>query len=352
MDKNRIFSLFFLVFLIFIFYHVFKIFTPFLATGFWAFILVFAFFPLYERLERSLKGNSTLSALIMTFVIMAVVIIPVGYLILYVSKEAVNLYIFVKNFVQTGEWQVFIEKIRATRLAQIVEREAPQWSFLLGDGLTDTILNASKNIGNFLASNLANFTKNLVYFFLHFLLLICFAFLFFKNGRSIVGHFYNVIPMPQDNKQSVAATLGNTLTALVRGQFLTGVAQGLAAGIVFYFLGMQLYIFLGILTFIASMVPILGASSVWGPVAIYLLVTGQFTKGIILVIAGMMGISLLDNFLKPLLIGGGTKMPVFLIFLGILGGIYAYGISGVFIGPIVIAIFFALIKIFQEQYIS
>jgi len=352
MKKDQLFSLFFLALLLFILFHVFKIFTPFLTTAFWAFIVVFAFFPLFERLEIVLKGNKTISALIMTLLIFAVVVVPSIYLILYLSGEAFNLYVSVKNLVQTGEWQNFVQQIRETQFAQMIERQLPQWSFLTGDGLTDFLLNTSKSVGNFLASNLATFTKNIVFFLLHFLLLICLAFLFFRDGQNIYQYLYNVIPMPQESKVSVAATLDNTLTAIIRGQFLTSVAQSILAGIIFYFLGIQLFIFFGILTFIASMVPIFGASAVWAPIAIYLLMTGQLIKGAILLAAGFFGISLLDNFLKPLLIGGKVKMSVFLIFLSILGGIYAYGIPGIFIGPVVLAIFFALVRIFQEQYIK
>ncbi len=351
MKREHIFTLFFLAFLGFILFQVYKVFTPFLGTIFWAFVLTFAFFPLHEKFEKVIK-NKILSSLLTTIIILAVVIIPTIYLILYLSREAVDLYVSVKNFVSTGQWQSFILKIRQTQLAQWVESQAPQWSFLTGEGLTDMILAASKNIGNFLATNLASFTKNLVLFFLHFLLLICLIFLFFLNGRVIYQYLYDLIPMPAGNKASIFSTLNSTLTALIRGQFLTGVFQGALAGIVFYFLGIKIFIFLGVLTFIASMIPLLGASSVWIPIVIYFLVTGSFLKGFLLFILGAFGISMLDNFLKPLLISGPSKMSVFLIFLSILGGIYAYGISGIFIGPIVMAIFFALVHIFQEQYIS
>lgn len=352
MTKDKLFSLFFLILLAFILYHVYQIFTPFLATGFWAFVIVFAFYPLQKRLNRLIKGNQNLSAFIMTLVIVAVVVVPVIYLTLYLSGEAFNLYVSVKELVQSGEWLTLVEKIRALRITQFIEREVPQWGFITTEGLTEFALNTSKTVGNFLASNLATFTKNIVFYFLHFLLMVCLAFLFFRNGSSIFDNFYKMIPLPDENKKSISATLNNTLTAIIRGQFITSLTQGVIAGIIFYFLGVKLFVFLGILTFLASMIPVLGATSVWAPVAIYFFATGHTGQGITMALTGFFGISLIDNLLKPLLIGGGAKMSVFIIFLSILGGLAAYGLSGIFIGPVIMAVFFALIKIFQEQYIS
>jgi len=352
MKREQIFSVFFLVFLIFILYHLFKIFAPFLMTGFWAFIVVFAFFPIYEGLQKFLKNNRTIASLIMTLIMFAVFVVPVSFLILYLSREALNLYVAMRELVTTGAWQDFLTKLQESRLALWLETRAPQWSYLWGEGLTDFLLNATKVVGNFIATNLASFTKNLLLFSLHFLLFLYFVFLFFRNGRGIFQYFYELIPMNQNNKKSVVATLDNTFIAIIRGQFLTSLIQAIIAGIIFWLLGIPTFVYLGLLVFVASMIPVLGAASVWAPVAIYLLMTGQMSQGIILMIAGFFGISLIDNLLKPIFIGGRAKMSVFLIFLGILGGIHAYGIEGIFLGPVILAIFFALIKIFQQQYIE
>lgn len=352
MTKERLFTIFFLAFFVLILFLAAQIFSPFFTTALWAFVIVFAFFPVYVWLEKRLGGHKTLSALIMTLLIFAVVVVPAVYLILYLSSEALSLYFYVKKLVTTGEWQQFLEKIRSFQIVKTVEKEAPQWSFIFGDGLSDTLLNASKTTGNFLAINLAKITKNIIFFILHFLLLICFSFFFFRYGRDIFNYWYHIFPMQQDSKTSLIKSLNNTLTAIIRGQFLTSIAQGVLAGVIFYFLGVKLFVFFGILTFVTSMVPVIGAASVWAPIAIYFSLSGRFEQGVILFFAGFFGISLLDNILKPLLIGGHTKMSVLLIFLSILGGIAVYGISGIIIGPVILAVFFALVKIFKEQYLS
>jgi predicted PurR-regulated permease PerM len=173
-----------------------------------------------------------------------------------------------------------------------------------------------------------------------------------RDGKNIFQYIYDLVPMPDENKKSVLKTLDNTFTAIIRGQFVTSIAQGIVAGFVFWLLGIQLFIFFGLLTVFTSMIPILGAASVWAPISIYLLVVGEVHKGAILFICGFLGISLMDNFLKSFLIGGHSRMPAVLIFLGIIGGISAYGLAGIFAGPVVLAIFFALAKIFHERYIA
>ena len=96
----------------------------------------------------------------------------------------------------------------------------------------------------------------------------------------------------------------------------------------------------------------LGAASVWFPIAVYLLIMQFYTKAIILFVVGFFGISLLDNIMKPAIIGEKTKLPYFLLFFGIMGGMKFYGLMGIFLAPVVLSIFFALIKIYREKYVS
>ena len=157
-------------------------------------------------------------------------------------------------------------------------------------------------------------------------------------------------PMSKKNKTVLARKINETFSSVIRGQFTTCIVQGALAGFAFWILGLPLPFFFGFLTFLTSMIPLTGAATVWIPFTAYLFLTHQTGKGIALAIIGTFGISLSDNLLKPVLIGEKTKLPIFLLFLGILGSMKLYGFAGIFLGPVVLSLFFALAKIYREEY--
>ena len=140
------------------------------------------------------------------------------------------------------------------------------------------------------------------------------------------------------------------LTMMPTSVFFTSVAQGILCGVVFLVLGLPAPHFFGFVTFIATMIPVLGATLVWMPFVVYLFAAQQTTKAVILLLLGVFVISMVDNIIKPILIGERTKVPIFLLFFGVLGGMNAYGFTGVFLGPLCITIFFALVRIYKMRY--
>ena len=126
------------------------------------------------------------------------------------------------------------------------------------------------------------------------------------------------------------------------------IIQGTMAGLTFFFLGISTPVVWGLATSIASFVPLLGAASIWVPATVYLFLSGAVLQGFILAIVGLLGISLVDNILKPIIIGGRTKMPILVIFFSVLGGIKLLGLIGLIIGPLVIALFISVIEIFRS----
>lgn len=141
-----------------------------------------------------------------------------------------------------------------------------------------------------------------------------------------------------------------TFEAVIRGQILTSLAQSFAAGVLFAAVGIRAFLFFAVLTFIMSLLPV-GAASIWLPIALWLFLGGLKIKAAIVVGVGI-GISPLDNWIKPAVIGERTRLPYFLLFFGMFGGLAVYGFIGIFIAPVVLSLFFALIKIYQEEYLT
>jgi len=352
MTRETVFSIFFLALLVFIIYNVILIFLPFLAPAFWAFVVVFAFFPVCDLVVKFTGRNRFAASLLMTVLVLILIVAPMTALVFYLSEKAFDLYFGVRDFVTSGEWKDFVARVKASYAFQILIQQKPQLETLSGDQLGDQLLAASRHLGNWLAGRMAHLTKNLIVFVFQFLIFVCLVFAFFQRGREIFNFVYDLVPMAEPNKNALRVNLNTMLVSIIRGQFLTCLIQAVIAGTVFALMGIPLFVFFGILTFFSALIPVLGAAAVWAPIALWLLFTGAVHKGILLGVVGLFGISLMDNFLKPIFIGSGARIPIFLIFLGILGGIQAYGITGVFVGPIVLAVFFTLVKIFHDRYIA
>ena len=149
--------------------------------------------------------------------------------------------------------------------------------------------------------------------------------------------------MTRENKEVVFQRLAGTVSAVVRGLVVTGGVQGILAGAAFWTLGVPYPLFLGLLIAFLALIPIGGAVLVWLPSAAYLFFSGSWGKALTLFLWGALVISMVDNFLKPLLIGEKTKLPTLFLFLAILGGLVFYGFIGVFLGPVILALFLTFV---------
>ena len=350
MTREQFISLFFLALLLFIVYQIYLIFSPFVRAIFWSSILAFGFYPIYVRVKNRLIPNETLAAATMTGAIFLLVVPPVILLILNVATQAIQLYQSAADYIRQGRLESLIEQIRSLSFVQNLEARIFQWEPLKRN-LTEWILKSTQAIGNFATAQAATVTKNLLLVSLNTFLMTVLLFIFLRDGEKIYNFIYQISPLEQRAKKSVFSQINETFSAVIRGQLLTSLTQALVAGIIFWALGLPLPILFAALLFLAALVPVVGASAVWFPLVIYLLTNDQTVKAVILFVLGALVISLIDNVMKPALIGKRTRLPYFLLFFGILGGIKLYGLMGIFIAPVVLSLFFALVRIFQEKYL-
>ncbi len=348
MKRDQFISLFFVALLVFVVFQVFLILSPFFKAFFWSGILAFAFYPIYSRLLKVMP-NETAASLLMTLVIILLVLPPLVLLFMNVSGQAIELYQNASDYVRSGGVEKLVEDLRTFGPIRNIQEKIVAWE-PLKESVTSWLLGTAKALGNYAASQAGNITKNILVVILNLSLMAFLIFIFLKDGRKIYNFVYQVAPLEEKNKNQLAARINETLSAVLRGQLLTAFIQSILAAFIFGVLGIPLPLFFAFLTFLLSLVPVLGAMSVWGPWVIYLFVTHETSKAIILLLFGGLVISLMDNVLKPALIGEKTKLPYFLLFFGILGGIKLYGLLGIFLAPVVLSLFFALIKIYQENW--
>lgn len=350
MNKEQIVSYFFIGLFVFVLYQVILLFSPFFTAISWAAILAFAFYPLHEKL-LSLKFSSSAASLVSTLLVVLVVVIPSATVLVSLLKEAGDFYNWLSNYISSGSLEQLILNIRQSSKAEWVRELWVRWDPFQREFFNIT-LQGSKSLANLTALQLAAFTKNLLVWVLNLVLITFLLFFFFKDGKAAYDFIYQLIPLERKNKEILSLRLNETFAAVIRGQFVTGLVQATIAGFTYWFLGLPLPFFFAFLTFITCLIPVTGAATVWVPMTIYLFISQQMPKAIILGCIGIFAISLMDNILKPILIGEKARLPLLLLFLGILGGIQIYGFIGLFLGPLVLSLFFVLTRIYRQDYQS
>jgi len=351
MTREQIVSFSLIGLLVFIVVQVFALLSPFATALFWSSILAFTFHPAYKKTKTALKTNSTFTAIVFTFLIILIVLPPMILLVLNITQQAIDLYQWALDYVRQGRLEALITDIRNIPALQTMQERVPQWD-LVQDSLSTWMLNTTRSLGNYTASQVGILTRNMLFVLLNILMMVIMVFVFLRDGEKILNFFYTIVPLEKTNKELIFGQLNDTFAAVIRGQLLTSVVQAGASGIIFWSVGIPAPLLFAALTFIISMVPVIGAAGIWMPLVVYLFFQGAYIKAAVLFFFGVFFISLIDNVLKPAIIGEKTKLPYFLLFFGILGGLKVYGLMGIFLAPVVLSLFFALIRIYREKYLS
>ena len=350
MNRKQLISIFFIALLLGMLFCVLYILSPFMGPIFWGMVLAFAFYPVHEKMLRLFRDNQNLASITTTLLILTAFVPFMVFLFLTAAKEAVHCYEWLSEAIQSGQAELAFQNFRELSWVRRIENSnLVQWD-TVKDQLRNWIMNSKDVVGNFALKRATLLTKNLVtgvfYVFLTFFLI----FFFLRDGKKIYLFVYQITPMDEKNKQLVFRQLSDTFSATLRGQVFTALVQAGILGLVFWFLHLPLPVFFAAITFLAAMIPVFGAATVWMPFVVYLGMTQQTQRAVLLFFLGVFGISAVDNVLKPLLIGQKTKLPYSLLFLGILGGLQMFGFIGVFLAPAFLSLFFVLVKIYHEIY--
>jgi predicted PurR-regulated permease PerM len=349
--RENLFALAFFFILVTLLWLVVSILSPFFPDFVWALIISMTFYPIYTRVFRRLKCRANLSSFLLTGLVLIVLIVPGFFLLMNLTQEAKSLYQTFTSTPLDHKTQWLIEKYRALHLQDLLE----QWGVEpehAENVLRDSITEGLKNVSKLMVDKVSNLLKNLAAFTLHIFFLVVAIFFFFRDGARYARYLIQLLPLESHHQELIVATFSKTVSAVMRGMFVTALVQGILAGLGFAVAGVPVPVLLGLLTFTNSFIPFLGATSVWLPAAIWLLVNNQIGWGVGLGLYGALVISTSDNIIKPLLIGEGTKLPVFLLFFTILGGLNLYGFLGIFLGPIILSLGMAFLSIYRTVYLE
>jgi predicted PurR-regulated permease PerM len=348
MTRQQIFAAFYFAVFFFLLYQFYCIFRVFLVPLTWAALLAFIFYPLHVPLTQVLRGRNSLASFCFTTVVILVVMVPTILGIIVLANESVALYQSGGELLASGRLQEFFEKLKASapaRTSKIVIPLLQSWNI----DLAGMAMSAGNALSSFLMSQAAGIAKNLATFVVDFFLTTFALFFFFRDGARMINAIRGILPMEPAHKDMVLARLYDTLSAVVQGTLAVAALQGGLLGVGLWALGVPFAILLGCAAAFSALLPV-GATGVWGAVAVYLLIAGSFWRAILLAVWGTLVIGTVDNVIRPLIIGERAEIPTILLFFGILGGLQAYGLLGVFLAPVVIAMVVAFFRIYKERY--
>ena len=310
---------------------------PFVSALLWAVVLCFSSWPLYGRLLRLVRGRRTLAALLMTLAMILVVLLPFVIIGAAVSDDIRDLTLAVQQWTDTGpppppSW--------LGKVPLVGERAVAYWQSLTTD--TATLLHEARRLIVPASSLLVRVGKLLVSGLLELALSILIAFFLFRNGESAAEQLGVIIERVAGVRGRRLLTLsGSTVRGVVYGILGTALVQAVMAGVGYLIAGVPGAGMLALLTFFLSVVPI-GPPLIWIPAALWLFHEGSTGWGVFMLVWGV-GVSSIDNVVKPWLISQGSDMPFLLIFFGVLGGALTFGFIGVFLGPTLLAVGYRLV---------
>jgi predicted PurR-regulated permease PerM len=309
---------------------------PFFGAVCWAVFIAIVFWPLHQRFLRGSHGRRNMAALASLTVILLIVILPMTLLAASITQEA----------------SVMVEKLRSgeiqvTTYFQRALDTLPAWArgMLHRFGLSDLSLMQQKllltlgNSGQALTSRVVGIGQVTLDFLVAFFLMIYMLFFMFRDGDQLSQSIARSIPLNPQHTRRLLTQFATVVRATVKGNIVVALVQGTLGALAFWVLGLPGAILWGAVMALLSLLPAVGAALVWGPVAAYFFFSGEVVKGFGLIVWGTLVIGLVDNVLRPILVGKETRMPDYLVLLATLGGIVVFGLNGFVIGPVIAAVF-------------
>lgn len=322
-----------------------SILLPFYAAIFWGGVLAVIFAPIHRRLRALLGERRNLAASLMVLIIILIVILPLTFIAGALANEAAGLY----NRISSGQLNLgaYYEQIVAA-LPPSMHAWLDTWG--VGDqlGIREKLSEGALQGSQFLARQAVNVGQNTFQFLIGLGVMMYLLFFLLRDGHALVPRIKSLIPLSDSHRRDLFQKFTTVVRATVKGNIVIAATQGFLGGLMFAFLGIQGALFWGVLMAFLSLLPAVGASLIWAPVAVYFMVTGAYADGIILILFGVLVIGLIDNLLRPILVGKDTKMPDYVVLISTLGGLAVFGLNGFVIGPLFAALFMACWDLFPD----
>jgi predicted PurR-regulated permease PerM len=317
---------------------------PIAGAVMWALFLAIVFWPMHARCKRLVRRPS-LAALLTLMSVVVIVILPLTLVSVSVVQEASVLFQNIKSGqLQPGQYlQQVLDALPAWARA-ILQRFGLSDIPALGRELGALLSRSSQ----FLTSTVLGFGQNTLNFVVSFFIMLYVLFFLLRDGILLSRQIAHAVPLRDRQTQQLLEQFAAVVRATVKGNVAVALIQGGLGGLAFWYLGLPGAVLWGAIMALLSLLPAIGAALVWGPVAIYKLFTGEVAAGIGLVVWGTLVIGLVDNVVRPILVGRETRLPDYVVLVTTVGGIGLFGLNGFVVGPVIAAMFIACWDLLQQ----
>ncbi len=318
--------------------------APFFGVIFWAVAIGIVFAPINKILLEKTKREN-LSALCTLLICILIVVLP----FLFVLNSFIGQGVLLFDGLQSGEINVdkYVEQVRVA--FPVIQESLAKVGFDLTD-LEAKIGEAVVFVSRFIAQQSVAIGQGTLTFIAEIGMLLYVAFFIIRDSDTLVRYLHLALPLGDEREAMFFKKFSEVTRATIKGSFVVAVVQGFLGGVIFAILGIPGVFLWGVAMVFLSLVPMIGSALIWGPVALYLMATGDILSGTILIAFGVGVIGLVDNILRPLLVGRDTNLPDYLVLLSTLGGFSMAGMNGFVIGPLIATLFVTSWDIFIREF--
>lgn len=331
MLRKKVSSNFFIVILLAVLYLAALVVWPYIGFIILAIVIAYTTYPLYNYLLSKIKKKN-LTAAIMVLLVFALLLLPSGFIITSLVKQGMN----TLSSIDTTQVHVFTDFVSERFNLQTDP------TFLI-----DTIVSRARD---FLISQSLNLLSSIVDIIIGILIMFFVLFYFFRDGKNIYRAVVDTLPLQKNYKHVLFEEMQLVTNAVIYGQLVIALIQGIAGGLAFAIFGFQNAVFWGFVIAIVSFLPIVGTPIVFIPAGILQLVQHNYFSGLGIIIFGIVLVMNVDSIVKPLIISERSRLNAALILIGVIGGIKVFGFMGFIIGPLVLALLFALLQVFRQDF--
>jgi predicted PurR-regulated permease PerM len=323
----------------------FYLLKPFFGVVFWACVIGLLFYPLQVCLLRRLGNRKNLTAMLVLLICFIIGIVPLLFIIFSFFQEGAALY----QRLESGELDPGAYLDNISKAFPFVQQGLERFDIDL-DNIKEQFAGAVVAASQFIAQYAVKIGQGTLQFFVGLGLVLYLSFFMIRDGEKIIEDLIRALPLGDQRERLLFDKFAEVTRATIKGNLVVAAVQGTLGGLIFWILSIPGALLWGVVMTIMSLIPVVGAGLIWVPVAIYFFIVGDWVKGLILVLFGAGVIGLVDNVLRPILVGRDTKLPDYIVLFSTLGGITFFGINGFVMGPLVAGLFVAVWGIFIRDF--
>lgn len=346
--EGGIYKVFFILLLLFALYLGFSIIEPFIHTLIFGTVLAVLFSPVFGAILERVNGKRATASFLTVLVTIFCLLLPMTFLTIALIGQGVETLVALNKWMAQGDLE------QLTSIEMIGKYEAwlhAHLPFLQLDrvDIQGTVLQYSKDFAQMMLAASTHIVRNAVKLLLHFLLLVFILFYFLRDGYKMVLYIKHLSPLRARQEDFIIDSLKRVARGVLMGCLLVAILQGIAGGIGLAVVGIPAF-FWGAMMALASLIPVLGTGLVWVPAVAYLLLSGDWKMAIFLAIWCGVFVVGIDTVLRPVFMREASRVSTFYIFLAILGGVYSFGMLGIFYGPLILSFVMVMLQIYSDEY--